>query len=687
MGWGAQHIYVVCATYFCLVVVCFIFIGFTRGADGHRYYCDPSSCGDLQIGYPFRLKGDPANCGDPNYELTCNRGDNRTFMELAFIQFLVKEIDYYNKVIHVIDVALLSSNCSLPLKFLPSNSIDLLYYRFGAYDYHIRTYFRLLNYNWVSIMKCSKKLASKGYQLFPCQTTNDSYMYGVVGKTVANLAPSCSFLSWMPVIYDPFTSKDMFLALQEGFFLSWEKQDFSSSVAMIIRDCLGQSSWAFHENFKAIKLVTFISAVLMAEANFVGCISMERTMGPYIGGLMWEGCSFTVTDCAALCRYVFAPLSLCIFLAHKFWSNWAKEDAVEKFLRIQQSLSPTRYAFTDIIAITRNFRERLGSGGFGAVYKGELPGNHFIAVKLLAENSKLKGDDFISEVSTIGRIHHRNVVRLVGFCSDGSKRALIYEYMPNGSLEKYIFSSDKTPNHYFSWKKLNSIALGVARGINYLHRGCDMTILHFDIKPQNILLDHGFRPKISDFGLAKVYPKDQNVVSFNHARGTIGYIAPELASRSFGLISHKSDVYSFGMLLLEMVAGRRNVDGNARLSQVYYPSWVYDRLNNSINAMEEGIGIECGPEMNEVEKKLYIVGFCCVQMKSSDRPSMSDVMEMLEGDGDALQLPPKPFFSSSPSISKELNFEITGTKELTVIDEDDSSFDEDDSSVNEDGSG
>ncbi|KAK8919070.1 putative receptor-like protein kinase [Platanthera zijinensis] len=655
MGWGSSSIYVVCGTYFCLVVS-FIFIGFRRGAEGQRYYCDRSSCGDLQIRDPFRLKEDPANCGDPNYELACSRGDNRTFMEFGSIQYLVKQISYEEKIIQVIDVALLSENCSLPLKFLPSTSIDMAY--FGS----------LQGYNWVSIMKCSKKLASERYQLYPCQTRNDSYVYGVVGQVVANLAPSCSFLSWMPTTSDSFINpKDIFQVIKDGFHLSWRNPGYC---------------------YRSWHCDGIIIAAFDDETSFPACFIQktgvrrhERLIFCLISSII------IIIDIVLMliiwliaCRFVFAPLSLCIFLAHKFWSNWAKEDPVEKFLRIQQNLSPTRYAYTDIIAITRNFRERLGSGGFGAVYKGELPGNRFIAVKLLAENAKLKGDDFISEVSTIGRIHHRNVVRLVGFCSDGSKRALIYEYMPNGSLEKYIFSS-------FSWKKLNSIALGVARGINYLHRGCDMTILHFDIKPQNILLDHRFRPKISDFGLAKVYPKDQNVVSFYHARGTLGYIAPELASRSFGLISHKSDVYSFGMLLLEMVAGRRNVDGNARLSQVVYPFWVYDRLNNSINAMEEGIGIECGPEMNEVEKKLYIVGFCCVQMKPSDRPSMSDVVEMLEGDGDALQLPPKPFFSSSPSNSIAPHFEITGTKELTVIDEDDSSFDEDDSSVNEDGSG
>ncbi|KAF8657029.1 hypothetical protein HU200_060363 [Digitaria exilis] len=271
-----------------------------------------------------------------------------------------------------------------------------------------------------------------------------------------------------------------------------------------------------------------------------------------------------------------APMSVFIFLAHKYWKTRITIDAVEKFLRMQLMLGPTRYAYTDIIAITNHFRDKLGKGGYGSVYKGVLlPGNVHVAVKILG-NSNCKGEDFISEVSTIGRIHHINVVRLVGFCSEEKRRALVYEYMPNGSLDKYIFSSERS----FSWDKLNEIVLGIARGINYLHQGCDMQIVHFDIKPENILLDNNFIPKVADFGLAKLSPRDNSFVPMSAMRGTIGYIAPEMISRCFGPISNKSDVYSFGMLLLEMAGGRRNSNPHAESSsQAYYPSWVYSQLS------------------------------------------------------------------------------------------------------------
>ncbi|XP_042520751.1 rust resistance kinase Lr10-like [Macadamia integrifolia] len=154
----------------------------------------------------------------------------------------------------------------------------------------------------------------------------------------------------------------------------------------------------------------------------------------------------------------------------------------------------------------------------------------------MLSKTKGNGQDFINEVATIGRIHHINVVRLIGFCAEGSKRALLYEFMPNGSLDKYIFAQDSNSNN-LSWDKSYEIAIAIARGIEYLHRGCDMQIFHFEIKPHNILLDENFTPKVSDFGLAKLYPTDDSIVSVTAVQGTIGYIAPELFYRNYGGVS------------------------------------------------------------------------------------------------------------------------------------------------------
>jgi hypothetical protein len=200
----------------------------------------------------------------------------------------------------------------------------------------------------------------------------------------------------------------------------------------------------------------------------------------------------------------------------------AKQAIIEKFLEDYKALKPTRYSYVEIKRITNNFRDKLGQGAYGTVYKGNISKEFVVAVKIL-NFSQGNGQDFLNEVGTMGRIHHVNIVRLIGFCADGFKRALIYEFLPNGSLQNFINSPDNKKN-FLGWKKLHEIALGIAKGIEYLHQGCDQRILHFDIKPQNVLLDRDFIPKISDFGLAKLCSRDRSMVSMTTARGTLGYI-------------------------------------------------------------------------------------------------------------------------------------------------------------------
>uniref|UniRef100_A0A2N9FWU1 Protein kinase domain-containing protein n=1 Tax=Fagus sylvatica TaxID=28930 RepID=A0A2N9FWU1_FAGSY len=288
---------------------------------------------------------------------------------------------------------------------------------------------------------------------------------------------------------------------------------------------------------------------------------------------------------------------------------------IEKFLEDYIALKPTRYSYADVKRITNQFNEKLGQGAYGTVFKGKLSNEIHVAVKILI-SSKGNGEEFINEVGTMGRIHHVNVVRLVGFCADGFRRALVYEFLPNDSLEKFISSVDS--NRFLGWDKLQDIALGIAKGIEYLHQGCDQRILHFDIKPHNVLLDHNFNPKISDFGLAKLCSKDQSAVSMTQARGTIGYIAPEVFSRNFGNVSYKSDVYSFGIMLLEMVGGRKNVDVMVNTNEIYFPEWIY-------NLLEKKEDLRVFVEDNghaKIAKKLAIVGLWCIQWHPVDRPSM-----------------------------------------------------------------
>ncbi|XP_059440437.1 rust resistance kinase Lr10-like [Corylus avellana] len=340
-------------------------------------------------------------------------------------------------------------------------------------------------------------------------------------------------------------------------------------------------------------------------------------------------------------------LLLAIFALYRFYTYDKVEKEhqakIEKFLEDYRNFKPTRYLYADIKRITNQFIEKLGEGAYGTVFKGRLSNEIYVAVKIL-NTFKGNGEEFITEVGTMGKIHHVNVVRLVGFCADGFRRALVYEFLPNDSLEK-LTSSTATKNCVLNWDKFQDIALGIAKGIEYLHQGCDQRILHFDIKPHNVLLDQNFNPKISDFGLAKLCSKDQSAVSMTTARGTLGYIAPEVFSRNFGNVSSKADVYSFGILLLEIVGGRKIVDATiGNTSQVYFPEMIYNLLEQKgdIRIFVENDGDA------EIAKKLSIVGLWCIQWHPMDRPSIKNVVQMLEGEGDKLIMPPNPFASTGP---------------------------------------
>ncbi|KAM3198436.1 hypothetical protein ACQJBY_073531 [Aegilops geniculata] len=328
-----------------------------------------------------------------------------------------------------------------------------------------------------------------------------------------------------------------------------------------------------------------------------------------------------------------------IYLSLKSKYNEEINMKVEMFLKAYGTSKPTRYTFPEVKKIARRFKDKLGQGGFGSVYKGELPNGVPVAVKML-ESSIGGGEEFINEVATIGLIHHTNIVRLLGFCSEGMRRALIYEYMPNESLEKYIFSHiSNISQQLLAPNKMLDIALGIARGMEYLHQGCNQRILHFDIKP-HILLDYNFNPKISDFGLAKLCARDQSIVTLTAARGTMGYIAPELYSRNFGGVSYKSDVYSFGMLVLEMVSGRRNSDPSVEnQDEAYLPEWIYERV---ISGDEWELTSEMTAEDKDKIRQLSIVGLWCIQWN----PGLTKVVNMLTGRLQNLQITPKPFVSS-----------------------------------------
>ncbi|CAI9108320.1 OLC1v1007891C1 [Oldenlandia corymbosa var. corymbosa] len=600
--------------------------------------CDqiPFNCEgtDFYLKYPFRSQNHPEFCGNPIFQLSCH--GNRTGWNLdPSVQVYVdpRNIDYENQTFLVIDPRLQNFDCSGNI--VPFNYYQQLFSKINnkapSYFYfdsppHRNSVFVFLgcNHPVKHVSKPPKFPLYVETGEFNCNpnSTSSSYSYVVVGQDVvaSDIEDSCT-------VYNTFFSKFNDSATQNASFQELRRMMASGFLL----------SWSDYSDGEDI------------YGNFLCTLDVEviKRLGQLLGslGARWDfGVFILVVVTLLMAKSVIASVLLMIFLVYK----WRRKhlsiyEKIEAFLQGNNSHIPIKYSYKEVKSMTNNFKDKLGEGGYGLVYKGKLRSGSLVAVKMLTK-SKTKCQDFMNEVATIGRIRHVNVVRLIGFCVTFSKHALIYEYMSNGSLDKYIFSSKSSnATTALSLKQIYEIARGVARGIEYLHQGCNMQILHFDIKPHNILLDESFLPKVSDFGLAKLYEKQNgSIATLTAIRGTLGYMAPELFYKKIGKVSYKSDVYSFGMLLLEMAGRRKNFMNQVEhSSQIYFPTWIHDKL-------DQGGKIEIGDhetdEEEEIAKKLILIALWCIQMTPSDRPSMREVLEMFERDVDGIPLPAKPSF-------------------------------------------
>lgn len=301
--------------------------------------------------------------------------------------------------------------------------------------------------------------------------------------------------------------------------------------------------------------------------------------------------------------------------------------------------APVQLSYKELQRSTKGFKEKLGAGGFGAVYRGVLVNKTVVAVKQL-EGIEQGEKQFRMEVATISSTHHLNLVRLIGFCSEGRHRLLVYEFMKNGSLDNFLFPTGEHSGKLLNWEYRYKIALGTARGITYLHEECRDCIVHCDIKPENILLDENYISKVSDFGLAKlVNPKDHRHRTLTSVRGTRGYLAPEwLANLP---ITSKSDVYSYGMVLLEIVSGKRNFEVSEETNRKKFSIWAYEVFEKgNINEILDKRLADQDVDMEQVMRAIQ-VSFWCIQEQPSQRPTMSRVVQMLEGVKE-IEKPPAP---------------------------------------------
>ncbi|KAI3897737.1 hypothetical protein MKW92_043864 [Papaver armeniacum] len=303
---------------------------------------------------------------------------------------------------------------------------------------------------------------------------------------------------------------------------------------------------------------------------------------------------------------------------------------------------------------TNNFSldNKLGEGGFGPVYKGKLQNGQEIAVKRLSTDSGQGIEEFKNEVVLISKLQHRNLVKLLGCCVEGKENMLIYEYMPKGSLDAFLFDPKK--KEQLDWDMRFDIIGGIARGLLYLHRDSRLRVIHRDLKVSNILLNENMNPKISDFGMARIFGGDQIIANTNRVVGTFGYMSPEYIMG--GTFSEKSDVFSFGVLILEIVSGKKNnsfYDPDEPLNLLLH-TWRLWNEDKWSEVVDEGLGDLYSP--SEVIKCIHI-GLLCVQNKAIDRPTMAEVdfMLMSETDRPAPKEPPYSLSASSDNPGSSNN--------------------------------
>ncbi|KAL3347398.1 hypothetical protein AABB24_021197 [Solanum stoloniferum] len=426
----------------------------------------------------------------------------------------------------------------------------------------------------------------------------------------------------------------------------------SDETAYVLADC-----------WKTLSTSSCAACLQNASASMLGCLPWSEGRALYTGCFMrysdtnFLNANSTSGGSSSRGKVVVivvvssvVVLGVAAFIGFGVWKNKQIQKKrkgaadVEKLVKtLHQNNLNFKYSTLD--KATRSFDEanKLGQGGFGTVYKGVLADGKEIAVKRLFFNNKHRAADFYNEVNIISSVHHKNLTRLLGYSTSGPESLLVYELLPNQSLDRFIF--DPIKGKALNWEKRFEIIIGTAEGMVYLHENTNTRIIHRDIKASNILLDSRFRAKIADFGLVRSFQEDKSHISTALA-GTLGYMAPEYLAR--GQLTEKADVYSFGVLLLEIVTGRQNNKRNNTEYTVSLVSDVWEHFQRGIveelfdpNLMlhkHHTINVK-----NEVARVLH-VGLLCTQEIPTLRPSMSKALQMFVKKDEELPPPTKPPF-------------------------------------------
>ncbi|KAE8704642.1 putative L-type lectin-domain containing receptor kinase S.5 [Hibiscus syriacus] len=372
---------------------------------------------------------------------------------------------------------------------------------------------------------------------------------------------------------------------------------------------------------------------------------------------------------------VVLTMLIIVFVIYLYWRRGRIEDDMEGAARgnIEDEINrsgfgPKKFRLKELKQATANFsrKNKLGKGGFGTVYKGSWM-NKDVAIKKVSKKSNQGKQEFIAEVTTIGNLNHKNLVKLIGWCYERSELLLVYEYMPNGSLDKFIFCNHKASTEEcwtLNWEQRLTIIRGVAQALEYLHNGCQKRVLHRDIKASNIMLDSEYIAKLGDFGLARtVEGKEKTHHSTIEIAGTPGYMAPEtfLISRA----TVETDVYSFGVLVLEVVCGRK--PGNQSEQNNYNNSivnWLWEFYKNGKITAAVDSRMDANFVKNEAERVL-ILGLACCHPNPHYRPCMSSVLQVLSGEADPPDVPqerPSFVWPAMPPSFSQMDYSLRGSQ-------------------------
>nr|KAH7835241.1 hypothetical protein Vadar_024314 [Vaccinium darrowii] len=456
--------------------------------------CVPQNCGNQTIRYPFWIKDkQQPYCGYPGFELNC-QNNSYPILQTPQNNYTIQEIQYKNQSIRLSNAAVWNLNRGC---WPPISNVSLEVEKFSVVSNGSELFL---------LSNCSSSILGEKlleYKINGCEEESGNgdrglAMFGDDGNLGYGLE-SCQTEVLVPVALEKGDVIEDYLGvLRRGFWVEWTAPNCNKCKESGGRCGIDFGTYQF-------------SCFCTDRPHGVQC----RAPAPVIStvGILIILFCIVVKKCTR---------SDSIFFLKTKTENHRN---IEAFLKNCVTLYPKRYTYSYIKKITKLFRIKLGQGGFGSVFKGELENGCLVAVKVL-KGLKDNGEEFINEVATISSTSHVHIVTLLGYCFEGSHRALIYEYMCNGSLDKFIHDGGSLPYCQLGWDAMYNIAVGIARGLEYLHRGCKTRILHFDIKPHNILLSEDFCPKISDFGLAKLCPQKESIISLLDARGTPGYIAP-----------------------------------------------------------------------------------------------------------------------------------------------------------------